>query len=955
MALIFQVIGNFQDNINAGMKQLNDNANKTNSALSGMGKTLKTVAGALGLAFGAQAAIKGIKNLTLDVIKLGDEIGKASQRVNLSVEEYQKWDYAMQLNGTSIQEVEKGLVKFQKNVVDAAEGIGDATDALETLGIQFKENDGTFRENGVLFEDTVLALADMEDITLRNAYAQKIFGQAGAKIAPLLNAGSIAILRQKRELEEMGAVVGKDGVTAAERFNDALLGINKVILKMKFDILVPILNDLSDKFENMLKSGELKKRLDLVVESAKNMYETFKEVSSFISENFVVLAIGAAVAAIPTLVGWIYSLSTAIIALNASMLSNPFVLAAAAIVVAGITIGAIWKDWNKALSTTASVSENAKVKAKELGVAFTKMSEEVAASNGDITETSESFIKAKNATNAYLESLGRTERVAGDFADQIKIINDVNSAANNIYDMQAKKYITLDEALSGIKNTTKKTTKSILDLTEAALKLKVAFGEIELSNIAASEALSATFDQVQSKFESIREEIKLYGDALALKTVVPEDAIASYTAWSIAVQSAAQDSAIRFKEYENVLTSLSIQEKQLTNEIDKENLKRIEISKNTNKKEKEEDLKKSDENLKSLEQRRKDVADYYLDVFGQQEAYNNISGKLEELQVNNAKAVREKAISDSAKAFKELVNNIVPDEEAIYNSVNEEFDVRRSAVEEAYTSLFKVYSDNTDIINLLIKEKGEDLALIQKEQDREQFNASKKRLNEYLGAVGAIQSAITAVNKAETSKRVAAYDAEIAMIDQSTEAGRQRARKVEEQKNRTIQASKEEFESRKRFFLALAIIQGAAAVVTAIKAGWDEGKTLYDKIALAIAAGAVATAQTVTDIATIASQSYQTGGFPTGRNSIVRVNEDGQEAILNARATASLGRDNINALNNGGAVGSSVSVTPTIIVQGNADATTVSRITDELDVFARKIETVFERGMVDTNRVAMAF
>lgn len=67
---------------------------------------------------------------------------------------------------------------------------------------------------------------------------------------------------------------------------------------------------------------------------------------------------------------------------------------------------------------------------------------------------------------------------------------------------------------------------------------------------------------------------------------------------------------------------------------------------------------------------------------------------------------------------------------------------------------------------------------------------------------------------------------------------------------------------------------------------------------LAIATGAMALAQ-VAKIAQTEYKGFAEGGFPQGRNAVIRVNERGQEAILNARATAVLGRDAINALNAG--------------------------------------------------------
>jgi hypothetical protein len=60
-------------------------------------------------------------------------------------------------------------------------------------------------------------------------------------------------------------------------------------------------------------------------------------------------------------------------------------------------------------------------------------------------------------------------------------------------------------------------------------------------------------------------------------------------------------------------------------------------------------------------------------------------------------------------------------------------------------------------------------------------------------------------------------------------------------------------------------------------------------IAAAIGAAAV--------IALVAG--FESGGFPQGKNALIRVNENGQESVLNAGATAMLGRAGVDALNRG--------------------------------------------------------
>jgi len=66
-----------------------------------------------------------------------------------------------------------------------------------------------------------------------------------------------------------------------------------------------------------------------------------------------------------------------------------------------------------------------------------------------------------------------------------------------------------------------------------------------------------------------------------------------------------------------------------------------------------------------------------------------------------------------------------------------------------------------------------------------------------------------------------------------------------------------------------------------------------------LAAAAVATAQTTATINSMRSTRMATGGMIEGVNSLVLANENGQESIINARGTRALGREGVNALNEG--------------------------------------------------------
>ena len=156
---------------------------------------------------------------------------------------------------------------------------------------------------------------------------------------------------------------------------------------------------------------------------------------------------------------------------------------------------------------------------------------------------------------------------------------------------------------------------------------------------------------------------------------------------------------------------------------------------------------------------------------------------------------------------------------------------------------------------------------------------------------------------------------------------------------------------------ALAIAQAGVKGIQAGVNSFEFGTRIGGPVLGGIMAGISATATGV-QIAKIGSQNFATGGLPTGQNANVTMNERGQEAILNASATARLGRDNIDKINrgqdftNGGGntQPSEMKITynPTINITGSSDsASLLSILNDDKEKFGEIISDAYRRGFVN--------
>jgi len=168
-----------------------------------------------------------------------------SQRTGMAAEEYQKYAYAAKLSGIETETLEKAIIKQQKAFADAKTGSKSMGEAYSKLGIDINKI-GTSSE---AFDQVITKLADMEDITQRDALANDIFGKSYAELAPLLNEGSDGINKLKQEAVDLGGVMSNESVAAGAKFGDTLDSVKTafggVVMKLGVEFL-PMLQQLLD-------------------------------------------------------------------------------------------------------------------------------------------------------------------------------------------------------------------------------------------------------------------------------------------------------------------------------------------------------------------------------------------------------------------------------------------------------------------------------------------------------------------------------------------------------------------------------------------------------------------------------------------------------------------------------------------------------------------------------------
>lgn len=200
---------------------------KFGEAVSKWGGSLKTALkesiGAIGAWIKAIIAFAGVITAVVNsVTKLGDSIDKGSQRMNMSTEQYQKWAYAMELSGSSIEELREGYNQMSGQISQAVNGTEESQKAFQRLGVNLKDAQGNLRSTGDIFEDVVVSLQSMDNATERTALAYKLFGESTSKLNPLLNNNGNFLRDVVRTQDALGSQMSGSLVAASAKYQDAI-------------------------------------------------------------------------------------------------------------------------------------------------------------------------------------------------------------------------------------------------------------------------------------------------------------------------------------------------------------------------------------------------------------------------------------------------------------------------------------------------------------------------------------------------------------------------------------------------------------------------------------------------------------------------------------------------------------------------------------------------------------
>jgi hypothetical protein len=214
------------------LKRIESAGERASGGLKGLGRQaelLRTGIRTLGGALIGVTTVGGLAALVDRSISAANAIGKTADTIGVGVEALQELRFAAKASGVEQQTLDMALQRFTRRAAEAAQGTGEAKDALAQMGIALRDQSGNLRSSEDLLSDVADAFGRIEDPAERVRLAFKLFDSGGVALVNLLRGGSDALEEMRERARDLGIVLDEHLVRDAERARTELDTLSQVI------------------------------------------------------------------------------------------------------------------------------------------------------------------------------------------------------------------------------------------------------------------------------------------------------------------------------------------------------------------------------------------------------------------------------------------------------------------------------------------------------------------------------------------------------------------------------------------------------------------------------------------------------------------------------------------------------------------------------------------------------
>lgn len=200
----------------SGVKKFDASLQRANKAMETTGQRARafavTVGASLAAAFGADAA-KNFINEQSEIVKSLDIYSTA---IGESVEDTQKFGFAAREAGLEFDDFAQGILDITERASDATINGGEMAEAFGRLGLALTDVNGVQKDGVSLYLETVDAIGNLGSKAQQTELAMTLFGDAGGRMANIIEGGSEGFLEAANSADAMASVIGGDAFKATK-------------------------------------------------------------------------------------------------------------------------------------------------------------------------------------------------------------------------------------------------------------------------------------------------------------------------------------------------------------------------------------------------------------------------------------------------------------------------------------------------------------------------------------------------------------------------------------------------------------------------------------------------------------------------------------------------------------------------------------------------------------------
>lgn len=326
------------------LKNLETAAGKANATMSQVAAVADNVAAGAskvasatrGMSTAAAGALAGIGGMAYSAVTTADDLNTLAKQSGFTTAELQKMKYAQDMIDVSMEDITSSAQKLKKNMGSESGGVADA---FARLGVSVRDSNGEMRDSTDVYWEVISALGQVANETERDQLAMTLLGKGADSLAGIIDDGGAALRAYGDDAERLGLILSQDTLDGLNQVNDkidetkakaqatlAVAGAKSV------EALLPVIDQIVAMIANVLNwIGSLD--------------------SSQIKMLVTILAVVAAISPIASIVAGIANTVSALIpvimAMNAALAANPYLLIAVAVAAAvGIIAYAIISNFD---------------------------------------------------------------------------------------------------------------------------------------------------------------------------------------------------------------------------------------------------------------------------------------------------------------------------------------------------------------------------------------------------------------------------------------------------------------------------------------------------------------------------------------------------------------------------------------------------------------------------------